>query len=137
MMPDFDDLLDEVGGFGPFQVTVFVLVSLFETPTAWAMFLHVFVAAHQPWTCENLLRFNSDKNWTGSGIFDAKTFNMLAAYGLSDSRENASTGLRVDILNISVEERCDMVLNNTCGRVIFSSEFTTIISEVRGFILLP
>ena len=52
-MRDFDDILDEVGGFGPFQIVVFVLVSLFETPTAWAMFLQVFVAYDHPWTCSS------------------------------------------------------------------------------------
>ena len=50
-MTDFEDILDDVGTFGPFQVRLFVLVSLFETPAAWAIFLPVFIQKMPEWSC--------------------------------------------------------------------------------------
>lgn len=50
---EFEDILHGVGSFGPFQVMVFIVVSLFETPAAWAMFLPVFIHRQVRWVCKN------------------------------------------------------------------------------------
>lgn len=50
-MATFEEFLAEVNDFGPFQVTIFVLVSLFELPAAWAMVLPLFTAATPEWDC--------------------------------------------------------------------------------------
>lgn len=48
-MSDFDGVLDSLGGFGSYQRQVFLLVSAFETPAAWAMLLPVFIGATPKW----------------------------------------------------------------------------------------
>lgn len=111
-MRDFDDVLEEIGPFGPFQITVFVLVSLFETPTAWAMFLQVFVAADQPWICSSSLHATENNGSAASGT----------SYGnLTFGYERTETE--------SLEERCRSVTNGTCGDIVFVGDFTTIVSE--------
>ncbi len=50
-MHEFEEIIEEVGAFGPYQIRVFILVSAFETPAAWAMLLPVFAAATPTWKC--------------------------------------------------------------------------------------
>jgi len=110
-MKDFDDILDEVGSFGPFQITVFLLVSIFETPTAWAMFLQVFVAADQPWTCSSLLYRNQT---SGDNLSHVTSVNGSLNAG--------------DSFGLSLQ--CELVANGSCGEIVFTGDFTTVISEV-------
>lgn len=51
-MGDFDEMIDSIGAFGPYQRQVFILVSVFETPAAWAMLLPIFSGASPNWWCE-------------------------------------------------------------------------------------
>lgn len=110
-MRDFDDILDEIGSFGPFQITVFLLVSIFETPTAWAMFLQVFVAADQPWTCSSLLSYNLT---SGDNLIHVTSVNR-SLYA-EDSFGTA--------------QLCELIANGSCGEILFMGDFTTVISEV-------
>ncbi len=53
-MSEFEAVLEQLGAFGPYQVRVFLLVSAFETPAAWAMLLPVFAHAKPSWICPAL-----------------------------------------------------------------------------------
>lgn len=110
-MRDFDDILDEIGSFGPFQITVFLLVSIFETPTAWAMFLQVFVAADQPWTCSSLLSYNQT---SGDKLIHVTSVNGSLYAGDSSGHS----------------QHCELIANGSCGEIVFMGDFTTVISEV-------
>ena len=50
-MSEFEEIIEHLGAFGPYQVRVFLLVSAFETPAAWAMLLPVFAHAKPTWEC--------------------------------------------------------------------------------------
>ncbi|XP_060074393.1 organic cation transporter protein-like [Ylistrum balloti] len=50
-MSEYENILHKIGSFGPFQRRVFVLVSMFETPAAWAMLLPIILHATPDWTC--------------------------------------------------------------------------------------
>lgn len=50
-MSEFESVLDGLGSFGPYQRRLFILVSLFETPTSWAMLLPVFTGASPGFRC--------------------------------------------------------------------------------------
>ena len=50
-MSEFEEIIEHLGAFGPYQVRVFLLVSAFETPAAWAMLLPVFAQAKPAWEC--------------------------------------------------------------------------------------
>ncbi|XP_055893424.1 organic cation transporter protein-like [Biomphalaria glabrata] len=56
-MSEYEDILQKIRPFGPHQVRTFVLVSLFETPLAWAMLGPIFTAKTPLFSC-------SDKNQT-------------------------------------------------------------------------
>ncbi|XP_033750131.1 organic cation transporter protein-like [Pecten maximus] len=50
-MSVYETILHKIGSFGPFQRRVFILVSMFETPAAWAMLLPILLHATPDWEC--------------------------------------------------------------------------------------
>ncbi|GFO41936.1 solute carrier family 22 member 15-like [Plakobranchus ocellatus] len=59
-MSEYENILQQIRPFGPFQVRLFVLVSFFETPLAWAMLVPIFTAANPGFFCSGInLSFNS------------------------------------------------------------------------------
>ncbi|GFS26250.1 solute carrier family 22 member 15-like [Elysia marginata] len=58
-MGEYENILHQIRSFGPFQVRLFVLVSLFETPLAWAMLVPIFTAANPGFFCSD----NSDSDF--------------------------------------------------------------------------
>ena len=50
-MSEYEKILEDIGPFGPFQVRIFLLVSLFETPLAWAMLVPIFTASNPGTAC--------------------------------------------------------------------------------------
>ena len=97
-MTQFDDILDDLGSFGPFQLRLFLVVSLFETPAAWSMFLPVFVSAKPTWRCP-----------VWSPDFGSSNTTTAANY-----TENTCTEA-----------------NGICAGIEYTSEFTSIVSEVN------
>lgn len=111
-MSEYEAVLKELGSFGPFQRRVFILVSMFETPAAWAMLLPILLSAAPDYTC--LVPMNgSSKNYDDESItagFNASTMNL-----------NNSTLVNTCLKN-----------NNVCPGIKFIGDFTSIISEVRN-----
>ncbi|XP_076101360.1 organic cation transporter protein-like [Mytilus galloprovincialis] len=56
-MSEYEAVLKQLGSYGPlhyfgkYQFRVFIIVSLFETPAAWAMLLPILINAKPTWTC--------------------------------------------------------------------------------------
>lgn len=50
-MNEFERVLKQLGSFGAYQRRVFILVSMFETPVAWAMLLPIFLNVVPDWKC--------------------------------------------------------------------------------------
>ncbi|KAH9513363.1 hypothetical protein Btru_034737 [Bulinus truncatus] len=50
-MSEYEDILQKIRPFGPYQIRTFVLVSLFETPLAWAMLESLFTSAIPKFNC--------------------------------------------------------------------------------------
>ncbi|XP_050402198.1 organic cation transporter protein isoform X1 [Patella vulgata] len=63
-MSDFESIIEKLRPFGPYQIRVFMLVSLFETPLAWAMLLPIFTSARPSWTCDGPNFTNISSNLT-------------------------------------------------------------------------
>lgn len=61
-MKEYEKILEDIRPFGPFQIRVFLLVSMFETPLAWAMLLPMFTSAKP----EELCIVHENNNTTGS-----------------------------------------------------------------------
>ena len=102
-MAQFDEVLDELGSFGHFQLRLFLVVSLFETPAAWAMFLPVFAAAKPTWRCPvQSPDLSNGIDWLNTTISTALNYT-----------ENTCTES-----------------NTVCAGIEYTSEFTSIVSEV-------
>ena len=99
-MSDFEAILQDVGDFGPFQVRLFILVSMFETPAAWAMFLPVFVSANPSWRCP----------------LNCSDVNVTCSSSDNVTYRNTSDGT------------CDGP--DVCKDIEYTSGFTSIVSEV-------
>jgi hypothetical protein len=92
-MSEYEKVLQHLGSlgpmksFGPYQVRVFIIVSMFETPAAWAMLLPVLINAVPDWTCDNNDTSNTTSNYTVntcdsdnkvcSGITFSKDFSSI------------------------------------------------------------
>ena len=124
-MSEFEEMLEEVGTFGPFQVTIFILVSLFEMPAAWAMVLPVFTAATPMWECQKTNRTGDHSN----ASVTATMSDISQTLGFDVSGR--------DLMNMTMREddsdmgRCELLMAGRCQQVVYQEHFTSIITEVR------
>ncbi|KAJ8304939.1 hypothetical protein KUTeg_018522 [Tegillarca granosa] len=61
------EILRDLHQFGSFQRKVFILVSLFDLPSAWSMILPVFIGGNPGWTCPvagNYADYSKSLNFT-------------------------------------------------------------------------
>lgn len=72
-MQEYENILQEIRPFGPFQVRVFLLVSMFETPLAWAMLLPMFTADKPESICNVAANMS---NVTGQGKDECQIDDM-------------------------------------------------------------
>ena len=103
---NFDELLSQIGSFGPFQIRVFILVSAFEAPAAWMLLQHVFAAARPSWVCPS-----ADRGGNSTSAGGAWTMSMPA--------EN-STGCTP--------------YGSVCPGRVYTSDYTSIVTEVSSLI---
>lgn len=50
-MSEYEQILRQIGSFGPYQRRAFILVSMFETPLAWAMLTPILLNFKPDWFC--------------------------------------------------------------------------------------
>ncbi|KAH3834353.1 organic cation transporter protein-like [Dreissena polymorpha] len=50
-MSEYEKVLEQLGSFGPYQRRAFLLVSMFETPLAWAMLTPILLNYKPDWYC--------------------------------------------------------------------------------------
>ncbi|KAK3097018.1 hypothetical protein FSP39_005624 [Pinctada imbricata] len=111
-MSHYEKVLQDLGPFGPFQRRVFVLVSLFETPVAWAMLLPIFLGRKTSWKCESQSA-STEGNFSIAGNFST---SQNSSYHQNVTSYDDSPG------------KCNMD-GTPCPGIIFADEFTSIISE--------
>lgn len=102
-MLEFENVLRQLGSFGPYQRRVFVLVSMFETPVAWAMLLPIFLNVVPEWKCPD----SSNASLTYNSSFTS----------------NISFPLSINVKNCSES-------GLLCPEASFTKEIQTIVSEV-------
>lgn len=102
-MLEFENVLRQLGSFGPYQRRVFVLVSMFETPVAWAMLLPIFLNVVPEWKCSD----SSNASLTYNSSFTS----------------NISFPLSINVKKCSES-------GLLCPEASFTKEIQTIVSEV-------
>ncbi|XP_061172657.1 organic cation transporter-like protein [Saccostrea echinata] len=80
-MSEFESILRQLGSFGAYQKRVFILVSMFETPAAWAMLLPIFLNIAPEWKCPEF----SDSNATLTNKSSLEKNVALSAKQCSES----------------------------------------------------
>ncbi|CAH1796783.1 unnamed protein product [Owenia fusiformis] len=114
----FEDVIEQLGGFGPYQRRIFLLVSLFETPAAWAMLLPVFTGATPTWSCPLMMNYtytnHDNENVTGDHHGN-RTVDHHGNYS-SGNMTYAETGA------------CSSD-GSICQSVQYSKDYTSVVSE--------
>ena len=87
-MEEYENVLQQIRAFGPFQGRIFVLVSLFETPLAWAMLVPIFTAANPGFFCSG--DSHDDVLFNSTQDEDVCTMNKSACPKLSARTEFTS-----------------------------------------------
>lgn len=105
-MSEYENILQEIGAFGPYQVRVFILVSMFETPLAWVMLLPLLVHGTPDWTC---------------GVNMANFSEVLTNFTAN------KTHLQLENQTIDGCSADGVV----CENATFSKEYTSIVTEVN------
>ena len=102
---EFEDVVERLGSFGPYQCLVFFLISLADIFGAFAMLVPVFSGATPDWSC----------NSSESGI----------------ERVNSSTYLNI---TGNTHDKCyTRNSSGVCADMTFTGDFTSIVSQVRLF----
>lgn len=105
-MVDFEDILERIGKFGPFQIILYILVSMFEAPGNWGIMLPIFSSAMPDFKCPVFGGTENGEDRPTEGIF----LNVTPY-------RNQSVGA------------CDAG-NDVCPGIEYTSAFTSVISEV-------
>lgn len=113
-MSEYEKILKQIGSFGPFQRRVFILVSMFETPAAWAMLLPILLHATPDWTCPGVETGHNYSNVSGSYLSDRQTDTNLS---MSDYGNASST---INTCQAS---------GDRCPGLVFTGPFTSVVSE--------
>nr|XP_022329707.1 organic cation transporter protein-like [Crassostrea virginica]XP_022329708.1 organic cation transporter protein-like [Crassostrea virginica]XP_022329709.1 organic cation transporter protein-like [Crassostrea virginica]XP_022329710.1 organic cation transporter protein-like [Crassostrea virginica] len=98
-MYEFENVLSQLGSFGAYQRRVFVLVSMFETPVAWAMLLPIFLNVVPEWECP------------GSSSNVSTSFNSSSNSNITLPKEQCTGS------------------GSVCPGAVFSGDLNTIVSE--------
>lgn len=82
-MSEYEKILREIGSFGPYQRRAFLLVSMFETPLAWAMLTPILLNFKPDWDCydwkglqDRLIAENYSETYV-RGIDNAESLSMF------------------------------------------------------------
>lgn len=105
-MASFEDVLDGIGSSGHFQIRAVILANLFLVPVSWSIMLPIFSAAVPDFRCSTSGQ-NTTEYDAGQGMMNGN----MTLYG------NESKGA------------CTAD-NEVCPGVEYTSQFTSVISEV-------
>ncbi|CAI9720482.1 organic cation transporter protein [Octopus vulgaris] len=110
-MFSYEQIFEELRGFGPYQRRLFILVSLLEISAGLAMVLPIFTHAKMNWYCV-------------SANYSEGTNTTVTPDWNNTQRENSNSSDK--LLSLS----CNALLQKEqCSKIIFDSEFTSIVSE--------
>lgn len=96
-----EDIIVQLGSFGPLQLFILTVLNFAETPCAWAILLMAFAGAKPEWTCSHVTN--------------------TSAYNVSNDA--------VMISPINVSSTCD-ALGTLCPNAEFHEDFHSVVSQV-------
>ena len=121
----FDDLLQKIGAFGPAQVKVYILTSLFDVALAVILMFFLFGGANPGWYCIPTQEESSGNDSSYFLVNETRSTGFLA--------EKVSTAF---LVRKDWENVCS-VNGSRCERFVFKPGQTTIVTEVGSLQLFP
>lgn len=123
-MSEYEEILRKLGSFGPYQRRAFLLVSMFETPLAWAMLTPILLNAKPDWYCpdwDGLHETLIEENKTDpSAIRLIRSYKDLEWY---QRFTNTST------VNLTVTTNTCTKDNKICDGLKFQDDFNSVVSQ--------
>lgn len=123
-MSEYEDILCKLGSFGPYQRRAFLLVSMFETPLAWAMLTPILLNAKPNWYCpdwEALHQSLIAQNKTDAGfITQIRNMDDLRWYQMYTNTSS---------VNLTVTDNTCTSDNKICDGLKFQDDFNSIVSQ--------
>ncbi|KAL3866340.1 hypothetical protein ACJMK2_043646 [Sinanodonta woodiana] len=115
-MSEYEDILRQIGSFGPYQRRAFIFVNMFETPLAWAMLAPILLNAKVDWFCPDWSQVYV--NYTdSSGNLSTLSINSWDEYDLYHHILGNGTNIPVpSLLNYCPEN------NTVCPGIKFDSK---------------
>ena len=124
-LSEYEDILRKLGSFGPYQRRAFLLVSMFETPLAWAMLTPILLNAKPDWYCpdwEGLHESLIAENRTDPSIIrEIRNYEDLKWY---QRYTNTSQ------INLTVTSNTCTLDNKICDGLRFQDDFNSVVSQV-------
>ena len=122
-MSEYEKILRELGSFGPYQRRAFLLVSMFETPLAWAMLTPILLNYKPDFFCpdwDGLHDSLMDNQTDPSLIKQIDNMQSLQWYQMFN---NLST------VNLTMK-RNECPNNDVCSGIQFDGDIKSIVTQV-------
>ena len=122
-MSEYENILRKLGSFGPFQRRAFILVSMFETPLAWAMLTPILLNRMPDWYCPDWPALQENLAANGSYSDLAKQVNSYESLDTYQLFTNTNTvHLPVNL------KACPG--GRTCPDMTFKEDINSIVTQV-------
>ncbi|XP_052794709.1 organic cation transporter protein-like [Mya arenaria] len=129
-MSEYEDILRKIGSFGPYQRRAFILVSMFETPLAWAMLTPILLNFKPNWYCYDwpaVQAFLLKDNLTGYQLEDAQAITSLDSYEVYQYY-HSNYSAYINLTNFRTENTCGPD-NEVCPGLVFQEGISSIVSQ--------
>ena len=123
-MSEYENILRQIGSFGPYQRRAFILVSMFETPVAWAMLAPMLLNIKPDWFCYDWTKLQDDL--IGQNISDPvyiRNINNIDALKTYQFVTNTSQVNMSLIRNACPDE-------HVCPEITFAEGVSSIVTQV-------
>lgn len=130
-MSEYEHILRQLGSFGPYQRRAFILVSMFETPLAWAMLAPILLNIKPDWLCydwETLQNSLIDQNISDPAYI--RQINSMEALATYQYITNTTEANMTFIRNACPND------NSICPEITFVKGINSIVTQVSSVFLL-
>lgn len=123
-MSEYEQILRQLGSFGPYQRRAFILVSMFETPLAWAMLTPMLLNIKPDWFCYDW--GGLQKSLLAKNLTDPSYIRGI------DSVEELRTYLYLTNTSNTTLSRVKNVCpnDNMCPEIAFEEGISSIVTQV-------
>jgi len=121
-MSEYENILRKIGSFGPYQRRAFILVSMFETPLAWAMLTPILLNRMPDWYCPDWQGLQNDLMPNSSSPEMVSLINSYESLEMYQLQTNTSTVYLPTITNACPGDR-------VCPDIHWKEDINSIVTQ--------